>query len=356
MKRFKQRKNIITLLNSDENILKILQKSNEYLEINKELAEKIKENVWISRSLIDLVPETIEKFWSGHIFPLTEMEYELESSIQFCKMGFYKHAITTLRNVLELGMLSVYWDIEGKSHIDIKNWFGSFESTPFKGDVFKKLKTKFNIKKFDDKHKIFNEISILYEQLCNFAHKKGFYFSSRKLENSNINTFNEKSLNKWVNFMADVIKTIVVLHILKYPVALQYTPIDDKFGIDGPLGGFLTPFQTERIKKLFSNDVLITLQKISDDDPEAKNMGAWVNERSDITEQEFLEQIEAHDKQMIEMSGFQHWIKNEKKIYKNLKEKKSEEYTEKLLYFKKIQKWAKENDLITQDRFKNIKI
>ena len=146
------------LLNSDENILKILDLSNDYLEKHKEtIADKIEENVWVHRSLTDLVPETIENFWSGHIFPLTEAEYELESSIEFCKLGFYKHAIAALRNVLELGLLSVYWDIDGQSHIDIKKWLGSGEPTPFKRIVFAKLKSNGNIKKFDDQHKIFEE-------------------------------------------------------------------------------------------------------------------------------------------------------------------------------------------------------
>lgn len=340
-------KNSIHLLNSDENILKILDLSNDYLQKHKEtIANKIEKNVWVHRSLTDLVPETIENFWSGHIFPLSEAEYELESSIEFCKLGFYKHAIAALRNVLELGLLSVYWDIDGQSHIDIKKWLGSGEPTPFKRIVFAKLKTNGNIKKFDDTHKIFDETATLYEQLCNFAHTKGLHFSSRKLGNSNINTFNEKSLEKWLEFMTRVIKIVVAFHILKYPVGLQNTPIDDKFGLNGPIGGFLQPFQAERIRKLFDKKTSNALQEISDNDPEVKSVAEWVNEKPDITEGEFLAQIEAQDKHWIEMQGFTHWLKNEKKMYKYLQKKAPSEYAQKLEYFKKMRKWAKDSGFL----------
>lgn len=347
MRKKKLQKNPVHLLNSDENILKILELSNEYLETHKAgIADKIEENIWIHRSLTDLVPQTVEKFWSGHIFPLTEAEYELESSIEFCKLGFYKHAIVALRNVLELGLLSVYWDIEDKSHVDIQKWLRSNEPTPFRRAVFAKLKTNQNIKKFDDKHKIFDETAILYEQLCNFAHTKGIHYSSQKLGNSNINTFNEKSLQKWLEFMTRVLKVVVAFHILKYPVGLQHTPIDDKFGLNKPVGGFLQPGQAGRIRKLFDKEIANTLQEISDNDPEAESIAEWVNKKPDITEEEFRAQIEAHDRQMIEMSGFQQWIKNEKKLYKYLQEKSPTECKEKLEYWEKMRKWSKDNGFL----------
>jgi hypothetical protein len=59
-KRMKNRlKEIVWLLNSDQNILGVLKKSNEYLGNNKELAEKINENIRITQSL------TNSGKWSG---------------------------------------------------------------------------------------------------------------------------------------------------------------------------------------------------------------------------------------------------------------------------------------------------
>lgn len=293
----KTSKNSIDLSNSDEIILQVLEESNKYLESKNEISSKIQEIVWIFRYLEDLLPQTVEKFGSGHMFPLAEANTELESSIELCKLGFYKHALIALRNVLELGLLSVYWDIDGKSHVDIQNWLYSFESTPFsKKTVFPKLKINQNIKNFDDKHKIFDDIDNLFGELSNFVHTKGHYHSSMDLGNANFNRFNEKSLLNWIEYMIKVVKFVVIIHILKYPVALQYTPLDQKFGLNGPAGGFLEPRQSEAIKQFFDGNILKTLQAISDSDDEAIGMTQWINEQPDIIEEEMEAQVEKFEK------------------------------------------------------------
>ncbi len=117
----------IHLLNSDEKVLDILDQTNKYPDGSEEGdgARDINEHLWAYRSLIDLVPETVEQFWSGHTFPLTEGRIRAEGSIVLSKLGFYTHAISALRDVLELGCLSVYWDIRGPAHIDAQGWLRS---------------------------------------------------------------------------------------------------------------------------------------------------------------------------------------------------------------------------------------
>src|SRR2546429_8205913 len=100
--------------------------------------------------IFDLIPATVDNFWSGNLFPYTEAEYELNSSIYFATRGFYKQALNSLRSVLELGLLSVYWDIEDKSHIAIQDWLQSKEDTPFRNKIQKRLLQNTNIKRFDD--------------------------------------------------------------------------------------------------------------------------------------------------------------------------------------------------------------
>ena len=208
MPKKKKTTNTLHLLHSDKLIMEILNASNEYLEQHMEVREKIEECDWVFRSLFELIPATVENFWSGNIFPATEAEYELECSIVLCKLGFYKHAIASLRNILELGLLSVYWDIDDKSHIDIQNWLKSMESTPFRRDIFKKLKTNLNIKTLDEKHRIFEKTTALYTRLSNFSHTKGFSYSSRILNKhrSNVNSFNEPSFKKYLDLMKEVVE------------------------------------------------------------------------------------------------------------------------------------------------------
>lgn len=349
----KPTKNQIHLLHSDKLIMEILNESNDYLEQDTEIREKVEEYNWIVRSLFELIPETIESFWSGHIFPIAEAEYELECSVVLCKLGFYKHAIASLRNILELGLLSVYWDIDDKSYIDIQNWFKSMESTPTRRDIFLKLETSHNIKIFDNKQKIFEKTSALYKKLSNFSHTKGFGYSSRKLNknHSNVNNFNELSLRKWFELMREVVETVTIFHVLKYPIALQSTPIMEKFGINGPCGGFLQPGQVKQIKKLIPKEMLCDLQEISDKDPDTNIKVNWINKQPDITNAEFSAQLEKEDKNDIEREGFERWLKQQKKIYGYFRKNKPKEYKEKLDHFKKMRLWAKENGYLKEGKF-----
>jgi len=316
----------LPILHSDKLVMEILGESNKFLDINTETTQRINKCYWVFHSLFELIPETVENFWSGHIFPITEAQYELECSIVFCKLGFYKHAIASLRNVLELGLLSVYWDIDGKVHIDIQNWLKSMESTPFRKEVFLKLKTNSNIKDYDSRQNIFEKTKALYSKLSNFSHTKGFGYSSRKLNKhtSNVNSFNELSFNKWFNLMEKVVGIVTTFHVLKYPIGLQNTPIEDKFGLNGPMGGFLRPNQVTNIKTLIPREMLADLQEISDNDPEAQSIAEWVNSQSNITEEEFALQIEKNDKSSIKWEGFEHWFKNQKKLSKYFEKKQPE--------------------------------
>lgn len=341
-------KDTLQLLHSDKRIFAILDDTNAFLDQNPEVKDQIQEYIWALRSLSELAPLTPDKIFSGYVFPLTEAEYEIESSSVLCKIGFYKHAIAALRNVLELGLLSVYWDINDRAHIDMHDWLRSMEETPFRKAIFEKLATNENIKVFDEKQQIFDKTAALYKKLSNYSHTRGFGYSSQYLNahRSNVNSFNDASLKRWVKILGDVVEVVAIFHVLKYPVALQYTPIDDKFGLNGPAGGFINPHQMERLKRVVSEAHLPDLQQISDSDEGAISMAEWVNGWPDITEAEFVQQIEKQDEQSIEWEGYDHWLKNQRKLYGHLKKQKPDEYQQKLGYFKKMRKWAKENGFL----------
>ena len=313
-----------------------------------EYANIIEHYVFVFHNILDLIPATVDNFWSGHLFPYTEAEYELHSSVYFATRGFYKHALNSLRSVLELGLLSVYWDIEDKSHIEIQEWLHSKEDTPFRKKVKKRLLENKNIKRFDDEGGFFAQLDDVYNKLSSFTHTKGAQYSSRALTISNVNTFNERSLKYWVQSLQEVIRLVMILHILKYPVAYQYTPIEDKFGLNGPTGGFWKPQQVERVKALFDEETNALLQTISDADPEAIERAQWVQGFPDITEEEFDQQTIDFDKQLIPhyKGGFPKWLEQEKKaldIYDQHNSPEAKARHEKRIAF--LTQWAIEEGL-----------
>jgi len=336
----------LDLVNSPDYIFDVFNKSNEFLKNNPEYKESIDLYLWANRNILDLIPQLVYNFWSGHIFPLSEAEYELESSIDLALFGFYKQAMQSVRNFLELGLLSLYWNIEDTGHITIQNWLHSLENTPFKKQVLEQILRNKNIKKFNNKVNIIEEINILYKELCNYTHTKGIKYSTRILNMANFNNFNEKTFIKWLNYFKRVVRTIIALHLLKYPVGLQYTPIAEKFGLNEPVGGFLNSYQAEQIKKIFDDKTLKVLQKISDEDESAIALAEEINRRPDVTEEEFAEQIEENDKWQIEGMGFKNWLRNEKVLIKHLKNTNPQEYEYQIKYIKKMKEWAKSKNLV----------
>jgi hypothetical protein len=337
----------VQILNSEDRYLKVLEETNQYFREHEDIAKEINDHIWIMHDLLDLIPETVEKFFSGHTFPLMESQYEIEASIAFCMQGFYKHSMIALRNALELGLMSVYWDVDDKSEVDIQSWLKSVENTPFRKNISKRLLQHKHIFTFNEQVHLIDYIDKVYGLLSDFGHTKGAKFSSRGLGRSNVNTFYDKSLHLWLRLFKQVIQIIAVVHICKYPIGFQFTPLDDKFGLNGPAGGFLNPHQSNRIKQNLNEDWNKVLQKISDSDDEAVGASEWVNQKPDITQEEFDKQAEDFDKETIRayVGGFKGWLKNEKHTHKYLKDK-PDQYKKQITYLKKMRIWAKNQKII----------
>ena len=344
MKRNKTDFALITV-QSDRNTLQVLEATNGFFDRNKAFADKLSELLWAYRATIDLLPQTPENVISRHTFPLVESQYELECSIQLCKLGFYKHAIIALRNVLELGALSVYWDIDGKSHINIQEWVYSNESTPFQSKVITTLKKHKRIAVFDNKHNIIEQIKSLFGELSDFSHTKGLKFSGVELGKSNINTFNEESVQTWLQYTEKVVQIVIALHILQYPVGLQNIDLWSKFGINPPAGRFLEPHQADRIRKIFDEEVAEALQSISDADPEVRSLAQAINDMPDLTDEQVENQWEEHEKLLIQLNplGYRGWQKSQKVIAKYELKTSPLAYIRTVMRWKRLKKWAKEN-------------
>jgi hypothetical protein len=155
-------------------------------------------------------------------------------------------------------------------------------------------------------------------------------------------------LLRWIALFDRVTRVVSAVHLLKYPVGLQYTPISEKFGLNGPVGIFLEPGQSERVKGIFDEKTLGILQKISDEDSNAIAQAEWVNQHPDLTEEEFEQQVFESDKSSIEMEGWASWSKFEAEELQRLKTNNSEFYNKHLERFELLRAWAKERNLFSE--------
>lgn len=294
-----------------DNSIEVLEKTNNYLLENPLVKEEIGNLGWVYHTVGLIIPQTVDNIWSGHYFPYRESWDELQISYNLVCFGFYKQAMVSLRSGLELGMLSVYYNINDDGHKTVKKWLASKENTPFAKKIWEIILSNSNIKSFNDKFNLkrkFDELGFLHD----YVHSKGYHFNNSQKRNSQ--NFDTEKLNKWLQTYREIITLISTLHLLKYPLSVVRFDYDAKFGIDIPNFGNLEWYNIDKIAEILPEGYLREIELISTNDESVQNTIKELNELPDKTEEEVEEQILNMDKFLIEHGdGFPKWLEQKTK-------------------------------------------
>jgi hypothetical protein len=320
-----------------EKSIEVYNLSKKFIE-DGEFKDKLDDLFWMYYSIGDLIPHKIESFWSGHFFPWTESWEELQISYNLCLFGFYKQAMVALRSALELGLLSIYWNLNDDGHKIIREWLKSEKNTPYNDEIWKKLEKHKNFKLFQQKIDVKNRILNL-GILHNYVHSKGRkYSNSIGLPKSNFQTFEVKGFSDWFGAFEEVVKVLSILHLIKYPLGVIKLDYHQKFGIDTPMFGGLQESQIERIRKLVSKEEFEQIEFIAQNDETVKEILKWISKLPNMSEDEREQQIIDFDKETIYREGLESWLKNEEFIVRI--SKNDEKYQKRIRY---LMNWAKKN-------------
>lgn len=337
--------------------IEVYKRTEFFLNNNPDLKTKIEELGWMHHGIGNIIPQTTENLLSGHFFPYTESWDELQISFNLVLFGLYKQAFMSLRSGLELGLLSVYYNINDDGHKTVQDWLKSRDSweanTPRTNKIWKIMRSNDNIKNFDDKLKLrehFNKLSFLH----NYVHTKGYKYSNRLgIMKSNSQTFEEKIFLEWLNTYQEIVIIITTLHLLKYPIGVIRFDWDKKVGIDNPFP-VLREFEIEKLEKLLPQEYVVEIKKIAERDKFTQDLFTHIKELPAMTELDVEKQIISHDKMSIEHhpGGFIGWEKQEKDLIEKLgyNEASKKKVLDKI---KVLRKWATENNFM-KSRFKNI--
>ncbi|MBU4284848.1 hypothetical protein KKF60_03120 [Patescibacteria group bacterium] len=322
-----------------EKSIQVYKESVSFIE-KKDLKEKISKLFWAYYDIESVIPETIDSFWSGHIFPWKDSWEELQISFNLCLFGLYKQAMVSLRVSLELGLLSVYWNLNDDGHIIIKEWLRSDKDTPRNREIWGKLEQYKNIQAFQKKHDLKSRILKL-GFLHNFAHSKGHSYSNEiGLFKSNCQTFEVGGFNMWFSTFEEIVKVLSVLHLIKYPLGVIKFDYFRKFGIDTPSFGGLDRFQIERFKDIIGKKVFAVLESIAKNDQHVKKIMKDIKRLPDMTKEKIEKQVIDLDKEMIKGPGFKKWFENEKNLLKKMRGNEKKRIQNRIKYLKD---WAKKN-------------
>lgn len=303
-----------------------------------DLESDISDYGWVCHYLGQLIPQSLESFWSGNFFPWIESWEEIQISWNLCALGFYKQAMVSLRTASEVGLLSVYWNLNDDGHIVINDWLRSKKETPRYGEIWSKLSKNKNFQSFQSQYDLKNRILSLGD-LHNYAHTRGVRYSNRLAgKNCNWQIFQEKAFLKWLALYKEVVAVIAICHLIKYPLGTIKYDWSSKFGADIPMFGALEEHVVDRLENVLEPEVFSILKRLALADDHVQEILKWVESQEDMTEEALDEQRINHEKLMIEMSGLDNWIKNQRQLMKHMKDTEEEE---KLI--DALSKWACEN-------------
>lgn len=286
--------------NFHENVEAVYEASESFLNSHLDIKAKLEEGLWAFHSLGQLIPETIEKFGSGHYFPYSEAFYNLQSSLELAMHGFYSQAFVGLRSVLELSTMCVYYDINDESHIKVKPWIQSEVGTPKFETMVKALLKADYFNRFDEVFGLEGELQGLYNKLSGFVHVRGYKSSSSGLSKANFVNFQPKVLEKFTETQTQTVRLTSVMMLLKYPIGVIPLPITEKFGFNGPVGGFLEQIDTDNILAVLKSKEKEFLLELAKNDKDVQDIIRYFDKLPDISEEEFRRQADEIDRFMEE--------------------------------------------------------
>jgi hypothetical protein len=336
----------------DEDLRTAAAVTDEFTDANPELAESIVESHAMFHRFLDLPSVTNENLFSGNLAPIIEAEREALTSVTLARMGLYKQALTSLRSALELGLLAVYWDADDQSHVDSQDWWRGSERTPQNRKVEERLQAIPGVASYlAHDPDFFARVRALGDSLGGYVHTRGGRYSTSGLVPiTNLPVFSADALQLWADRLVEVAQTVLAVHLMKYPVGLQVTPLSEKFGLNPPAGGFVEPWVRDRFRAFLPETVRDALQHVSDNDADALERAAWVNEHADISEEEYEQQIQRQDRELIEHGGFENWARLRDSVDDAVKaHSTSEEIQRRLTYRLQLQAWAEDEHMLTQE-------
>ncbi len=296
-----------------------------------------------------IIPQNFENLWSGHYFPFVDSWEELQVSFNQICFGLYKQAFVSLRSGLELGILSVYFNINDDGHNAVKEWLLAKDKkeadTPNAKNIWKILLQNKNIKTFNEKHDI-ETVHKNLGYLHNYVHTKGAKHSNRMgLLKNNSQTFEAELISKWLDSYADIISLISTLHLLKYPISVIRFDYSKKFGIDIPSFGNLEEYNIDKIATILPDKYLNDIESIAQTDIATQEIIKEIASFPDKTEEQIEEQIINLEKIFIKNGdGFTKWLENQENFFKSLGH---EEFNDKMRNrITLLREWAEENNFM----------
>lgn len=279
------------------------QRSFSYLRENEALANRLEGIRHFGlTTLFDGVPSSFDILRKVGFFPFSEAGMDLEYAIANVLCGANKSAYFNLRSFLELGFTGLYFISQAATEAEGKKWVAGVAFTPFFNRSLKRLlllPEYANAEPHLSYHQLLRDT---YNSISDRTHTRGTPHGHIELNQSNQPQFIEKSLIEFIEMAEQCCEALAITLAIQHPIVLIPLPMDDKFGLNPPLYGFLQGYDVDCLKSFISPQRLHWLEAFATNDSDTQGLREWVESQPDLTEEQWQEQIRHQEEFLAKMA------------------------------------------------------
>jgi len=252
---------------------------------------------FLVHDFIDTAPSDIESLTRVWYFPWIEASAELDLALTHTMLGMHRATYDHQRRGLELVVVGSLFVAETTSATEGSRWMASALETPMFTRAIDRLGALDFYQAFDDDTGWIRHLKRHYWAVCDIIHVKGTACGLREVQPSSLNfngmsvpEFNGDAVKRSLDFFLDTVGHTAVALALSNPVLLYGLPLDEKFGLNGPLSGFFTDDQTDRLLSLIPDKYADALLVRSASLPEVESVRDWIQSLPDLSPEEIRRQ------------------------------------------------------------------
>lgn len=236
-------------------------------------------------------------------FPWTEAVSDFDTSITLAFQSYYKASIDHIRRGLELVLVGSFFNSSIADEEQARDWLRSERGTPHFNRALEKLTKMPRFSALEEEIQWSDSLKSFYYKLCDIVHVKGVEASFQKLQPSYANysgirapAFVALSLEQILDTFIEAVRFCATLLALSNPTLLVGLPLDEKFGLNGPMSGFFCHAQAERLRSLLSIGTESYFRRLIEIDDEVLSLVRWVQNFPDISQSELELQVEGFNR------------------------------------------------------------
>lgn len=254
---------------------------------------------FVTDDLLDTARSDFDSLGRVWLFPVTETHSELELALTACLTGMYKSVYDHLRRALEITVVGCYFLMEHISEADAKAWLNSKAETPQISRAIRGIRKNERFAGLEAASGWLTELKSFYGHLCDAIHVKGTDYSIQRMQPSFFScngvrtlSFSKNHLSLCLDNYILAVRHIAVCRAAENPILLVGLPVEEKFGINGPVSGFFVYQQANTLWKLLLEASVPFFRQFIETDHEIQAIKEGFDSLPDISEEELQKQLD----------------------------------------------------------------